>query len=185
MDALYYRHPRADAYGLNVPKSFKVCYSVQTSIYWTWLLFLCTYAYLYLVILDPKIYFVQKLVIEIIILMIYWVDVGLYLYHKSFETIKISSKFQFRFYIKLVVLILLIADLLVFSITAADDIRYFRPFRFFRGLLPIFYDALTRKSFEALISTYKDIIVFFSIYSCIILCFALMFNQFFQFLPGA
>lgn len=79
----------------------------------------------------------------------------------------------------------MLADFLVFSITAAQDIRYFRPFRFVRGLLPIFYDALTRKSFEALISTYKDIIVFLSMYSCIILSFALMFNQFFHFLPGA
>jgi len=58
MDALYYRHPRPDAYGTNVPKLFKFCYTIQTSNYWTWFLFLCTYLYLYLVILDPKYYFV-------------------------------------------------------------------------------------------------------------------------------
>ena len=55
--------------------------------------------------------------IEVIILSIYWIDVGLYLYHKSFETIKISSKFETRFYVKIAVLILLVVDLLVFAIT--------------------------------------------------------------------
>ncbi len=84
MDALYYRHPRPDAYGLNVPPLFKFCYTLQTSNYWTWFLFICTYIYLYMVILDPKDYFTPKLVIEIIILIIYWIDVGLYLYHLSF-----------------------------------------------------------------------------------------------------
>jgi len=109
----------------------------------------------------------------------------MYLYHMSYETIKISSKFELRFYIKIGVLVLLIADLLVFAITQANDIRYFRPFRFVRGLLPIFYDALTRKSFQALFSTYKDIIVYIAIYAVIILSFALMQNQFFSFLPDA
>lgn len=109
----------------------------------------------------------------------------MYLYHKSFETIKISSKFEIRFYLKLAVLTLLIADLLVFAITQAEDIRYFRPFRFIRGLLPIFYDALTRKSLQALMSAYKDFIVFVTVYAVIILSFALMQNQFFGFLPEA
>lgn len=104
----------------------------------------------------------------------------MYLYHLSFETIKISAKFEFRFYIKIVVLILLVIDLLIFSITEANDVRYFRPFRFIRGLLPVFYDALTRKSFEAFLSTYKDIIVFVCLYACVILSFALMGHEFFQ-----
>ncbi len=81
-------------------------------------------------------------------------------------------------------LILLVVDFFIFAISEADDIRYFRPFRFVRGLLPIFYDALTRKSFEALFSTYKDIIVFIGLYMVIILSFAMMQNQFYSFLPG-
>ena len=93
MDALYYRHPRPDAYDPNVSQTFKICYTIQTSNYWNWLLFLCTYVYLYIVILDPKHYFTVKLVIEAFILGIYWLDVAMYVYHKSFETIKISSKF--------------------------------------------------------------------------------------------
>jgi hypothetical protein len=118
-----------------------------------------------------------------VILTVYWIDVAMYLYHMSYETIKISFKFELRFYIKIGVLILLIADLLIFATTQANDIRYFRPFRFIRGLLPIFYDALTRKSFQALLSTYKDIIVYVSLYAVIISSFALMQNQFFGFLP--
>jgi hypothetical protein len=138
-----------------------------------------------MVILDPKNYFTVKLVVESVILALYWVDVAMYLYHKSFESIKISSKFEIRFYFKLAVLLLLVADLLVFSITQAEDIRYFRPFMFIRGLLPIFYDALTRKSLQALLSAYKDFIVFVTMYAIIILSFALMQNQFYGFLPDA
>ncbi len=82
-------------------------------------------------------------------------------------------------------MIFLVADLLVFSITGAEDIRYFRPFRFIRGLLPVFYDALTRKSIQALFSAYKDFIVFVTVYAIIILSFALMQNQFYGFLPDA
>lgn len=133
--------------------------------------------------MDPKVYFVEKLTIEVIILSIYWLDVGLYLYHKSFETIKISSKFETRFYIKVAVLILLVIDLLIFAISEANDIRYFRPFRFIRGLLPIFYDALTRKSVEAFVSTYKDIAIFVALYSCVIVSFALVANQIVRFPP--
>jgi len=115
---------------------------------------------------------------------IYWFDVAIYVYHKSFETIKISSKFELRFYLKTAVLILLVIDLLIFAITKANDIRYFRPFRFFRGLLPIFYDALTRKSFEALFGAWKDIVVYVCLYACVIFSFALMANQFFLFPEG-
>jgi hypothetical protein len=130
-------------------------------------------------------YFDIKLVVGATILAFYWLDVAMYVYHKSFEVIKISSKFEIRFYIKLVVLILLVADLLIFSISKASDIRIFRPFRFIRGLLPIFYDALTRKSLQALLLAYKDFIVFITVYALIILSFALMQNQFFGFLPDA
>ena len=70
-----------------------------------------------MVILDSKDYFTVKLVVESVILVLYWVDIGMYLYHKSFESIKISSKFEIRFYLKLAVLLLLVVDLLIFSIT--------------------------------------------------------------------
>lgn len=51
-------------------------------------------------------------------------------------------------------------------------------------MLPLFYDALTRKSVEAFVSTYKDIAIFIALYSCVIVSFALVANQIVRFPPG-
>ena len=43
--------------------------------------------------------------------------------------------------------------------------------------LPIIYDLTTRKSFEALRNSYKDIIVYVAFYTIVILSFAIVANQ--------
>ena len=44
-------------------------------------------------------------------------------------------------------------------------------------MLPIFYDTTTRKAFEALISSSKDILVFIAFYALVIVGFAMVANQ--------
>ena len=87
----------------------------------------------------------------------------------------------------MIVLIILGADLIVFAITTPsvkdpyDNIRYFSPFRFVRGLLPILYDAITRKSVMAFLSTYKNMLICAVLYMVVIFAVTLISNQFLQF----
>ena len=43
--------------------------------------------------------------------------------------------------------------------------------------MPIFYDSNTRKSLEAVLSGYKDIVVFLTFYTIVIVLFAIVANQ--------
>jgi hypothetical protein len=46
--------------------------------------------------------------------------------------------------------------------------------------MPILYDSYTRKAFEALLSAYKDILVFLFFYTCIIVGFGVVCHQIVQ-----
>lgn len=47
-------------------------------------------------------------------------------------------------------------------------------------MLPTFYDSNVRKAFEALLSAYKDVLVFLFFYTCVIVGFAIVANQIIQ-----
>jgi hypothetical protein len=79
---------------------------------------------------------------------------------------------------------LLTIDVFIFLGTRSAPLRAMRPFRILRGLLPIFYDAITRKNFYALIAAYKDILVYISFYACVIVGFAFVGNQIIDLPPG-
>lgn len=115
--------------------------------------------------------------IESIILILMWFDVIMEIYHKSFEILRLTSRFQSRFYLRITVLMLMIIDeILVLAVPSLQV----RPFLILRSLLPIFYDANIRKAFEALLSAYKDVFVFLFFYSCVIVGFAIIANQVIQ-----
>jgi hypothetical protein len=48
--------------------------------------------------------------VEWIILILMWIDVIMEIYHKSFENLRITSRFQFRFYLRIIALMLLTSD---------------------------------------------------------------------------
>jgi hypothetical protein len=138
---------------------------------------------MYTIILNPISDFTADVIIESLILPVFWIDTILYLYHKSFETIKISSKFEMHFFLKVIIVFLLTIDFFVYIGTVSNGARLIRPFRILRGLLPILYDSVTRKNFYALALAYKDILVFLVFYTFVILGFALVSNQIIQLPP--
>lgn len=85
----------------------------------------------------------------------------------------VSQKLQRRFYVKQVILILLTIDLIIYACTTHLD-RLVRPFRILRGVLPIFYDNFIRKAFAAMLTSYKDLIVFVFFDTLVILSTALI-----------
>ena len=103
------------------------------------------------------------------------------IYHKRFEVLRIYARFQPRFYIRIIILILLLIDELKFSFDVQGSLRPFLVLRCRNyvniSVLPIFYDTITRRLFEALVGCYKDIAVFLAFYSIIIIAFAVVANQ--------
>jgi hypothetical protein len=79
---------------------------------------------------------------------------------------------------------LLAVDYVMFLCFYSVETRPVRPFKILRGckilcilVLPIFYDALTRKNFYAFVAAAKDIFVFLAFYALIIMAFAIVGNQ--------
>ena len=83
------------------------------------------------------------------------------------------------FFVKLSILVLLVLDELIL-VTWSKKIHLYQLLRLFRAILPIFYDNFLRKSFSALLFSYKDIIVYLIFYSIVIFSFAVIGNQIIQ-----
>ena len=52
MDALEYKAPRPEAYDSGLPTFFKIVFALQTSSFWNFFLFILSYFFMYLVILE-------------------------------------------------------------------------------------------------------------------------------------
>ena len=107
-DALRYKTPRLDTYSNNLTKRFKLCYKVQTADLWQQFLLVLSYIIMYAIAFPIFRGFEQG--IEYPIILIMWVDVLMEVYHKKFEVLRISSRFQARFYVRILVLIFVLAD---------------------------------------------------------------------------
>lgn len=95
---------------------FKVCYRVQTSTVWRNFLLLLSYVLMYLVIWEANGPSAGLIVTESLILLVMWADVAMEIYHKKYDTLRIASKFQLRFYARILTLVLLLVDIaLAFS----------------------------------------------------------------------
>lgn len=82
----------------------------------------------------------------------FWFDVILEIYHKKFETLRLTSKFQARFYFRIVILSALFIDQVAYFISESST--PIRPFLILRCcnhshnlVLPLFYDSTSRKAF--------------------------------------
>ena len=81
---------------------------------------------MYLIVLDQGEHSGIKNGLEIAFLLVLWADVIFEIYHKTFEVLRISSKFQTRFYIRIILLTLLTMDQIIFLL--ADTSNPIRPF---------------------------------------------------------
>jgi hypothetical protein len=113
---------------LETPLLFKIIYFIQASRLWEWMLFILGYVYMYLIILDSESY-VAKIVVETLILTIFWADNIFLLYCKSFDKTKHSSFFIF----KNILILLMTIDLIVFILLPCYHSRPIRPFRILRA----------------------------------------------------
>lgn len=93
---------------------FKLCYLIQSSYPWRILLLILSYIVMYLIVLEEKEESkFASLVFSIIITFLFWIDLFMEVYHKTHETLMLVSKFQTRFFVKLVTLILISTDLIL------------------------------------------------------------------------
>ncbi len=93
-----------------MPRIFRVCYELQTSNMWQTILLVLAYIFMYLVIWAHEEPSVTLIAVESTILIIMWVDVIMEIYHKSFEVLRLTSRFQLRFYVRITVLMLMLID---------------------------------------------------------------------------
>lgn len=85
-------------------------YELQTSSFWQTTLLLLSYFFMYLVLLTFRKPGPIQSGIEFMVLGIFWGDVAMEVYHKGFENFRIKSRFQSRFYYKLLCLSFLTVD---------------------------------------------------------------------------
>lgn len=128
-NALGYKTPRLDTYSENMPRVFRACYNIQTSNMWQIILLTLSYIFMYLVIWTHSTVSQQFLIVESIILILMWIDVIMEIHHKSYEVLRLTSRFQLRFYVRIITLMLLLADEVI--VYAIPDWTI-RPFLIFR-----------------------------------------------------
>lgn len=131
LDALNYRHPRYESESLDTPYVFALLYRFQMSQTWSWFLFLAGYAYLCLVVLDSKDY-AAKIATEGTLLFFFFLDTVIQIYLKRHDQVKGESRYSNFFYFRCAILLLMLADLIIFIALPAYDSRPIRPFRILR-----------------------------------------------------
>jgi hypothetical protein len=110
LNALNYKAPRLDTYSESISRVFKLCYHLQTSNLWQNFLLLLAYIFMYLVVWTHLPMSTPLAVAEWTILTLFWCDIIMEIYHKSYEDLRFTSRFQFRFYLRSTVLMLLLTD---------------------------------------------------------------------------
>jgi hypothetical protein len=126
--------------------AYYVLYLLQSSLAWDWLIFLLSYTFTVLVILDNE-SFAKKLALEGSILTIFLLDAFIDFYCRSFDKFKTKNRFPLFYYFKLILLIFMVADLIIFASLPCYNSRPIRPFRILRArtykfikVLPLLYD---------------------------------------------
>jgi hypothetical protein len=109
-DALKYRQPRIDRFDPSQHWVFQIAYAVQTNVGWETLVQALSFVYMYLVFFENAsadwVYHYGS----ILGLAIFWVDLLLELLHSSRDQIRKESKFPEIFYVRVGLLIFLLAE---------------------------------------------------------------------------
>jgi hypothetical protein len=92
-------------------------------------LLILAYIFMYLVVWTHLPMTMALAAAEWTILVLFWFDIIMEIYHKSFEDLRFTSRFQFRFYLRTIVLMLLLVD--EFLVLTAQNMPV-RPFLILR-----------------------------------------------------
>ena len=132
IDALHNRHPRPVILSPTLTTSYCVLEYIQSSRVWDWLIFLLSYTFMYLVILEGNDY-ALKIALEGTILAIFFFDTFIDFYCLSFDNFKRKNKCPSIYFWKFGLLVLMVIDLVVFIVLPAKASRPIRPFRILRA----------------------------------------------------
>lgn len=109
-NALDYKTPRLDILEDNVSPVLKNVYLLQTNYIWRAFLLLLAYLFMYSAFFGHVRPSYTLIGIQLGILLFLFVDVFMEIHHKKSNKLRPHSRFQTRFYIKVVTLVLLLAD---------------------------------------------------------------------------
>ena len=132
IDALKNKPSRPINYSPHLPASYYILYFVQSSFLWDWLVFILSFVYMYLVILDNESY-PQKIAVESSILAIFIIDTLIDFYCKSFDKFKKKKKYPSFYIWKTILISLMVIDLIIFATLPCYNSRPIRPFRILRA----------------------------------------------------
>lgn len=95
------------------------------------MLFVSGWVYLCLAALDNESYN-TKVAMETIFLSIFWADTFMLLYCKTFDKFNKVANYSTFFYFKIIIILLMTIDLVIFASLPCYDSRPIRPFRILR-----------------------------------------------------
>jgi hypothetical protein len=133
-DALKYRQPRIDQFDPSQHWVFRTAYAVQTNALWETVVQTLSFVYMYLLVFENGntnwVYHYGS----IVSLVVFWADLLLELLHFSRDTARKESKFPEIFYMKVGLLILLLAEVTMSEMGVANAAgRPINPLKVLRG----------------------------------------------------
>jgi hypothetical protein len=132
MDALLNRAPRPIYMSSTLSSAYYLFDCLQGSAPWDWLVFLFSYLYMYLVVLEGD-HFGLKVGLEAGVLAVFLFDTFIDFYTLSFDHFKRKNKYPPLCFWKLGLLCLMLVDLAVFIALPSALGRPIRPFRILRA----------------------------------------------------
>lgn len=132
LDALHNKAPRPIYYSNTLSTPYYILDYIQSSLIWDWLIFLLSYSFMYLVVLDAE-HYALKIGLESAILLVFFFDTFMDFYTLSFDHFKRKNKYPSIYFWKLGLFLLMVIDLIVFIAYPARNGRPIRPFRIFRA----------------------------------------------------
>ena len=124
-NSLDYKSPRLDLYRESEGTAVKIIYYIQTFFLWRRFLLLCAYLFMYAAFFGSLHPSYTLIGIEFGFMFIFFCDVAMEIYHKRYHVLRPTSRFQARFYLRVITLILLTADTIICASTQALPIRPF------------------------------------------------------------
>ena len=149
LDALHNKPPRPVYMSDSLSRAYYVLQWVQSSLVWDWTIFLLSYLFMYLVVLEGD-SFGAKVGLESAILTVFFTDTFMDFYFHSFDYLKRKNRYPSILFWKLGLLMLMLVDLIVFiALPAREGQRPIRVFRVLRackdGVTQLFLRCSTRR----------------------------------------
>lgn len=133
-DALKYKNPRIDRFDPEQPLLYSIAHKVQTHLIWETLVQVMSFLYMYFILLEHTSLNSLYHVGSFFGLTLFWTDLFLELLHSSRDKARRESKFPEIFYVRVGLLLLLLAEMTLVELgVETDSGRPINPLRVLRG----------------------------------------------------